>query len=56
MPEILKFQVLRGLKTTNFKFERGDIFFCFNCDSTELNRTSKIKCSVTERHRWAVVG
>jgi len=40
---IIKFQVSRG-------------WHFLNCDNTELKRSSKIKFSVSERHRWAVVG
>jgi len=37
-----------------FTFPEGCYFF--NCDNTELKRSSKIIFSVSERHRWAVVG
>jgi len=57
MPELL-----------NFRFQRDDILQILlpcqwkywhrvlNCKNTELKRSSKIFFSVSERHRWAVVG
>jgi len=53
----LKYAILSFGKCLNNQisgFQRGDIFL--NCDKTELNRSSKIDFSVSERHRWAVVG
>jgi len=41
-------------KSLNFKFSEG--WYFLNCDNTELKRSSTIFFSVSDRHRWAVVG
>jgi len=41
-------------KFINFRFPEG--WYFLHCDSTELKRFSKIIFSVSERHRWAVLG
>jgi len=43
MSKLLNFMILEGW---NY----------LNCDNTELKRSSKINVSVSERHRWAVLG
>jgi len=52
----LKYAILSFEKCLNHQisgFQRGDIIL--NRDNAELKRSSKIKFSVSERHRWAVV-
>ena len=51
----MQFQALEKAKMIKFLVSRGEIF-CFNFDHTELKRSSKMIFSVSERHRWAVVG
>jgi len=41
-------------KYLNFGFPEGLYFF--NCNNTELKKSSKINFYVAERHRWAVAG
>jgi len=41
-------------KLLNFRFPEGR--YSFNFDKTELKRSSNIRFSVSERHRWAEVG
>jgi len=50
MPKLLNFRF-----PTYIDFQRGMIY-SLNCDNTELKISSKINLSVSERHRWAVVG
>ena len=41
-------------KLSNFMFPEG--WYFLKCDYTERKRSSEMKFSVSERHRWAVVG
>jgi len=53
----LNYAILSFGKCLNYYIsglQRGDIFF--NFDKTQLKRSSKIKFSVSEPQRWAVVG
>jgi len=47
------FKLLEMPKLLNFSFPKGWYFLYF--DNTELERSSKIHLSVSERHRWALV-
>ena len=52
--KVRNFKLWKMAKLLNFRFPEGRYFL--NCDDTELKRSSKINFSVSERHRWAVVG
>jgi len=52
--EVGNFKLLKMPKLLNFRFPEGRYFL--NCDNAELKISSKINFSVSERHRWAVVG
>jgi len=52
--EIRYFELWRMPELLNFSFPEGSYFL--NCDNTKLKIFSKNFFSVSERHRWAVVG
>jgi len=51
--KIRNFKLWEMPKLSNFRFPEA---YFFNCDNTELKRSSKTNFSVCERHRWAVEG
>jgi len=52
--KVRSFKLWKRPKLSNFRFPEG--WYFLNCDSTELKRSCTIFFSVSERHRWAVVG
>jgi len=52
--KILSFKLLKMPKSLNFRFPEG--WYFLNCDNAEPERSSNINISVSERHRWALVG
>jgi len=52
--KIRNFKLRKMLKLLSFRFPEG--WYFLNCYNSELKRFSKINFSVSERHRWAVVG
>jgi len=52
--ETRNFERWKMPKLLNFRF--SEWWYFLNSDNTELKRSSKIHVSVSERHRWAVMG
>jgi len=51
--QIQNFKLWKMPKLFKFRFPEG--WYFFDCDNTELKRSSKINFSVSERHRWASI-